>query len=243
MLALSIVIPTLDEARTLAGLLDDLATLRVRHEVIVVDGGSTDATIAVAERGNARLVRTRRGRGTQLRAGAAAATGATLCFVHADVRLPVAARDALESLATGGRAGAWAFRLRIDGRRWAYRLVEWGANARSSLLALPYGDQGLVIPRALYERVGGYADVPLMEDVLLARALRAVGGVQLLRAAVVVSARRWERDGVLRRSIRNLWLLVRFLTGDSPSRLASAYEAEPTTSGGHHHSSAPRSRR
>ena len=231
---LSVIVPALDEAAALGALLDDVARLRVPHEVIVVDGGSRDDTLALAERRGATVLRTTRGRGTQLRAGAEVARGAVLCFLHADVRLPVAARETLEKLAARDGVDAWAFRLKIDGPRWGYRLVEWSANVRSSLLALPYGDQGLVIGRELYDGVGGFADVPLMEDVLIARALQIVGGIALLPTAIVVSPRRWERDGLVRRSIRNLWLLVRFLAGASPAALAGAYEPQSLAGDGLH---------
>ena len=223
---LSMIIPALDESAALDALLGDVALLRVPHEVIVVDGGSVDDTVSLATRRGATVVRASRGRGTQLRAGADAASAPLLCFLHADVRLPAAAREILDALALREGVDAWAFRLKIDGRRWGYRLVEWSANVRSSLLALPYGDQGLVIGRGLYDGVGGFADVPLMEDVLIARALQIVGGIGLLRAAIVVSPRRWERDGVLRRSVRNLWLLARFLAGAPPAVLARAYQPE-----------------
>jgi rSAM/selenodomain-associated transferase 2 len=221
---ISVVIPTLDEAATLGALLDDLAELRAIHEVIVVDGGSDDDTTGIARARGATVLIAPRGRGTQLRAGAALARAPLLCFLHADVRLPSAARERLARLATDGAEGAWAFRLRLDGRRWSFRLIEWGANARSSLLGLPYGDQGLVISRGRYDAAGGFVDVPLMEDVLLARALRRLGGIALLPEAVIASARRWERDGALRRSARNLWLLARFAAGASPAALAARYE-------------------
>lgn len=227
---LSVVIPALDEGAALGYLLEDLALLRVAHEVIVVDGGSGDDTCAVAEAAGASVVHAARGRGTQLRAGAAAAGGDVLCFLHADVRLPSEAREALDTLAAVENVDAWAFRLRIDGRRSSYRLVEWSANMRSALLALPYGDQGLVIGRGLYDAVGGFADVPLMEDVLMARALQIVGGIALLPQSILVSPRRWERDGVVRRSVRNVWLLARFLAGAAPAALAGAYR--PDSAGG-----------
>ena len=223
---LSVIIPALDERAALDALLGDVALLRVPHEVIVVDGGSRDDTVSLATRRGATVIRAARGRGTQLRAGADAATAPLLCFLHADVRLPAPAREILDALALREGVDAWAFRLKIDGRRWGYRLVEWSANVRSSLLALPYGDQGLVIGRGLYDGVGGFADVPLMEDVLIARSLQIVGGIGLLGAAIVVSPRRWERDGVLRRSVRNLWLLARFLSGAPPAILARAYHPE-----------------
>lgn len=225
---LSVIVPALDESASLGALLGDLALVRIPHEVIVVDGGSADDTIAVAERCGASVVHAKRGRGSQLRAGAGVSRGALLCFLHADTRLPAEARDALEAFAMrqSGSVAAWSFRLRIDGRRWGYRLVEWSVNARSLLFSLPYGDQGLLIGRELYDRVGGFADVPLMEDVLIARALRSVGGIRLLRAAIVVSPRRWEREGIARRSVRNLWLLARFLAGASPAVLARTYRPE-----------------
>lgn len=223
---LSVIIPALDESVALDALLGDVALLRVPHEVIVVDGGSADDTVSLATRRGATVVHATRGRGTQLRTGADAATAPLLCFLHADVRLPATAREILDALALRDGVDAWAFRLKIDGRRWGYRLVEWSANVRSSLLALPYGDQGLVIGRGLYDGVGGFADVPLMEDVLIARALQIVGGIGLLSATIVVSPRRWERDGVLRRSVRNLWLLARFLAGAPPAVLARAYQPE-----------------
>lgn len=228
---LSIVIPALDECAVLGTLLGDLARLRTPHEVIVVDGGSVDGTGALAEAAGARVLHSARGRGTQLRTGAEQAGGDVLCFLHADVRLPAPAREALDRLAADRNVDAWAFRLRIGRRRWSYRVVEWMANARSSLLALPYGDQGLVIGRGLYDAVGGFADVPLMEDVLMARALQIVGGIALLPEAIIVSPRRWERDGVWRRSLRNVWLLARFLAGAPPAALAGAYH-RPSAGGG-----------
>lgn len=221
--SLSVVVPTLNERAAIGGLLDDLGQLRCPHEIIVVDGGSSDDTAAVASARGASVVRASRGRGSQLRAGAAAARAPLLCFLHADVRLSPDAREAIDRLVNARHDGAWAFHLRIDSGRLAYRFVEWVANARSRLLALPYGDQGLLITRSRYEAAGGFPDVPLMEDVLIARALGMRGGIELLPARLIVSPRRWERDGVLRRSVRNLWLLTRFLCGASPETLARAY--------------------
>lgn len=217
---LSVIIAALDESAALGALLGDVELLRAPHEVIVVDGGSSDDTVSLAARSGATIVHAERGRGTQLRTGADAASAPLLCFLHADVRLPLPARETLDALALRDGVDAWAFRLKIDGHHWGYRLVEWSARVRSSLLALPYGDQGLVIGRGLYDGVGGFADVPLMEDVLIARALQVVGGIGLLGEAIVVSPRRWDRVGLLRRSVRNLWLLARVLAGAPPAVLA-----------------------
>lgn len=221
---LSIVVPALDEAASLPALLADLSALTAPHEVVVADGGSTDGTPALARAAGARVVSAERGRGRQLAAGARAARGALLCFLHADARLDARAVAALDALARGSDApGAWAFLLAIDAPERVFRLVERGANARSRRLALPYGDQGLVVSRADYDAAGGYPPWPLMEDVALVRALNRRGRVRLLDAAVTVSARRWRRDGVARRTLANWWLMLRFLAGAEPERLARRY--------------------
>lgn len=230
---LSVVIPAVNEADALPRLLDDLAGLAGDDvEVLVVDGGSRDATARVAVERGARVLTGARGRGPQLRAGAAAARAPLLCFLHADARLDRDALAVLAGLARAprgpARAAAWAFRLRIDAPGFSYRLIEWGANQRAARFGLPYGDQGLVVTRAAYDAAGGYPAVPLMEDVALVRALgRALGRrgrVRLLAASVRVSARRWAHDGVWRRSAGNLLLLARYLAGTPPERLAAAYE-------------------
>jgi rSAM/selenodomain-associated transferase 2 len=223
---LSVVIPALDEAGSIGGLLDDLRGLEISHEVIVVDGGSRDATAEIARRAGATVVMSARGRGRQMRAGGNVATGAVLCFLHADVRLAPETVDAIADVASSGAQRAVAFRLAIDAPGWRYRVVERGAWLRSHVMRMPYGDQGIVMTRELYDAVGGIADVPLMEDVLLARALRASGGITIRSEWAVVSARRWERDGVFRRSAANLALLLRFLAGASPASLAERYRGE-----------------
>lgn len=220
---LSIVIPTVNEAGTLPRLLADLAPWSVPREVVVSDGSSSDATREVARAAGAHVLEGTRGRGAQLRRGAEHSRGEWFLFLHADTRLPPDAEPCLRH-AMACPPGAWAFRLGIDAPATTYRVIEFGANIRSRLLGLPYGDQGLLLPRSLYYAAGGFPDVPLMEDVALARALAPLGGIALLPAAVGVSARRWERDGVWRRSFRNLWILARWYSGVSPSTLAAEYE-------------------
>jgi rSAM/selenodomain-associated transferase 2 len=231
--ALSVVVPALDEARALPALLDALARgLRAPHEVVIADGGSADDTVALARAAGARVVASAPGRGRQLAAAVAAARAPLLCALHADARPSPAALARLDALAAATAAGrppadAFAFRLAIDAPGAAFRLVERAANARSRWLRLPYGDQGLVMTRAAYDAAGGYPPWPLMEDVALVRALGRVARVRLLDAAVAVSARRWERDGVVRRTLANWRLLARWALGASPERLAAVYHRAP----------------
>ena len=237
----SVVVPTLDEEQALPALLQDLRELAQGRtwrsgddptrppqpdiEVVVADGGSTDRTVAIAEAAGARVVHASRGRGHQLRAGAAAARGGWLLFLHADVRLPRShGRVAFPVLEGTDRRVAWWFPLRIDAPGLAYRLIELGTSLRSRLLGLPYGDQGLLIHRALYDATGGYDAVPLMEDVILVRRLHRWGRLRALHLPLAVSARRWQRDGVLRRTLRNWGVLARWMLGASPESLARRYE-------------------
>lgn len=223
---LSVVVPALDEAAGIGALLADLAPLLrdEANEVVVVDGGSRDATAAIAEAAGARVVQAPRGRGLQLRAGAAAARAGWLLFLHADVRVShVALGLALDCVEADRRDEAYWFRLAIDGPGVALRLVERAANLRSRLLGLPYGDQGLLVHRTLYDAVGGFDAVPLMEDVALVRRLARTGRLREIRAPLLVSPRRWQRDGVVRRTLRNQEILLRWLLGASPERLAERY--------------------
>jgi len=220
---LSIIIPALNEERSIGALLDDVGALAIAHEVIVVDGGSSDETVTVAARRGARVVWARRGRGVQLAAGARAASAPMLCFLHADVRLHEPARRELEALMSSRAAGAFAFRFRIDARGWRYRVIERGTNLRVRLFGLPYGDQGLIVSRADYDATGGYRDVPLMEDVAMVDALRAVTVIRALRSSLPVSARRWEHDGPFTRMLRNWRLMLAYRLGASPHSLAARY--------------------
>ena len=227
---LSVVVPALDEAATLPALLDALrGGLRLAHEVVVADGGSADATRELARAAGARVVEAPRGRGRQLAAGADAALGDALWFLHADARPDAALLAGVAALAAGHATGrpltaAWAGRLAIDAPGPALRAVAAGANLRARVLGLPYGDQGLLVSRAHYRAAGGFPAWPLMEDVALVRALRATGvPVRLLDGHVIVSARRWQRDGVVRRTLGNWRLLARFLAGADPEALARRY--------------------
>jgi rSAM/selenodomain-associated transferase 2 len=221
---LSIVIPTLDAAAVLPATLAALAGNAAVREVVVADGGSADDTVAIARAAGARIVAAPRGRGPQLAAGAAAASGGWLLFLHADCRpapgweAAVAAFVAAPEAA--GRAGYFA--LLLDDPHPAARRLERIVAWRCRVLALPYGDQGLLIARALYDRVGGYAALPLMEDVDLVRRL---GRRRLapLGAAVTASARRYRAGGYVRRPLRNLGCLALYCAGVPAPLIARLY--------------------
>jgi rSAM/selenodomain-associated transferase 2 len=226
---LSVIIPTWNEGDALGGLLTCLRGLRAQHELIVVDGGSGDDTTAIARAMGATVIDSEACRGLQLRIGAAAARAPCLCFLHADIRLDTHALADVDTLASSGAAGAYAFRLRIGSDGWSYRLIEAGANLRSRIFGLPYGDQGLIVGREVYEVAGGFPAQPLMEDVALVRALKRFSRVHLLDSTVMVSGRRWAAEGPLRRSARNLTLLARYFAGQSPEVLARSYRSRPSS--------------
>lgn len=219
---LSVIIPTLDAAPVLpaclSALVEGLEAGMIR-EVIVSDGGSRDATPAIAEASGAVVVTGPASRGGQLRRGAEAAQGAWLLVLHADTVLPEGwTRAADAQMRAGGPA---AFRLCFDASGVMPALVAGWANLRSRVFGLPYGDQGLLIPKGVYEATGGYPDIPLMEDVALARRLR--GRIALMPLAVTTDAGRYARAGWLRRGARNLGTLARYLCGADPYRLAARY--------------------
>ena len=219
-LNLSIVIPALNAARTLSACIERLDGA---SEIIVVDGGSTDGTAELAVAHGARLLTAARGRGTQLRAGGAAAKGDWLLFLHADTLLDPGWRPAVQQHVADAPDAAACFRFRLDAASWQARIIESVVAARVRLLGLAYGDQGLLISRMLYDSVGGYAPLPLMEDVDL---VRRIGRrrLRLLDAGAVTSAERWRRDGWFRRSARNLLCAGLYGAGVSPERVARLYD-------------------
>jgi rSAM/selenodomain-associated transferase 2 len=218
---ISVIIPTLNAAealpRCLAALSEGLQAGLIR-ELVISDGGSGDATRAMADAAGAVLVRGPASRGGQLRRGVAASEGAWLLVLHADTVLAPGWTEAVAAALEAG--GAWHFRLRFDARGPAPALVAGWANLRARAFGLPYGDQGLLLRRAEYEAAGGYPDIPLMEDVALVRAL---GRLRALEAEAVTSAARYRRQGWLRRGARNLWTLARYFAGADPQALAERY--------------------
>ncbi len=190
-------------------------------EVVVADGGSTDRTREIAAALGARVVEVQPGRARQMNAGAAAASGDVLLFLHADTLLPNRYDRLLCRVLSRPGTIAGAFRLGIDSPRPSLRLVEWLANWRSRALQMPYGDQALFLRREAFDAVGGFADVPAMEDFECVRRLRRAGRVEISPAAVVTSGRRWLCAGVLRTTLLNQLCVVACLAGVSLKRIAS----------------------
>jgi rSAM/selenodomain-associated transferase 2/rSAM/selenodomain-associated transferase 1 len=220
--SVSVIIPTLNEAEHLPLTLSH-ARAGEPLEIIVADGGSRDETLRIAQSHGASSVKVAPGRARQMNEGAAVARGETFLFLHADTLLPATYRDAL--LTSLRRpdvvGGAFRFRLRDPFRgRW---LVEGTTNLRSRLWRMPYGDQALFVRRWIFDELGGFSDLPIMEDYEFVRRLRRIGKLALLEAPVLTSARRWQHLGFLRTTIINRLVILGFRCGVSPAKLAALY--------------------
>ncbi len=217
------VIPTYNAADGLAALLPQLAPHVTR--IVVADGGSTDGTLTMAIENGARIALGDAGRGGQLRRGASWARDCDwILFLHADSELPEAWPEKVSTFIKTHNDAAGYFDFKFKSGGWKAAILERLVRARCAVFALPYGDQGLLISRALYRSLGGYSDIPLFEDVEIVRKL---GRARLKRIgiALTTSAAKYERDGFFRRGWRNVRLLRRYLGGESPDALARAYTA------------------
>ena len=218
---ITVIIPTLNAEHSLTDCLTALmegVDAGLICELIVSDGGSEDATRIVADAWGAQIIEGAASRGGQLRRGCAKAKGDWLLILHADTQLAQGWSAPVIAHLKGRKAG-W-FQLRFDSTGFAARFVAGWANLRSRL-GLPYGDQGLLLPRTLYQSLGGYPDQPLMEDVAMARLLK--GHLTRIDCAAITSADKYHKAGWLRRGGRNLWSLIRYFAGVSPQDLAKAY--------------------
>ena len=219
---LSIIVPALDEAAGIAAALEALAPLRAAgHEVIVVDGGSADATAAIAAPLADRVIRAPRGRARQMNAGAAIAAGDALLFLHADTRLPEHAAELV--IGALERCGWGRFDVRIEGRSRWLAVVAFCMNWRSRLTGIATGDQAMFIRRDVFVRAGGFPDIPLMEDVALSTRLKTISVPACVAARAVTSGRRWERRGVLRTVLLMWQLRLAYFLGARPEDLARRY--------------------
>jgi uncharacterized protein len=216
---ISVIIPTLNEAKTLPAALAGVGPAE-DVETIVVDGGSLDETVAVAEALGAKAISGPKGRGSQMNRGAAEATGDILLFLHADTRLPLGwAVHVRRELTYPGVSGG-AFRFRTDGKQWSFRIIEHLANFRATCLQMPYGDQALFVRSDLFRRIGGFPDLPVMEDFEFVRQVRKRGRVSIAPAEAQTSSRRWKRSGIWQTSVLNQVIVIGYLLGLSPATLS-----------------------
>jgi rSAM/selenodomain-associated transferase 2 len=221
---ISVIVPTLNEAARIAHSLEPLQALRGDgHELIVVDGGSSDATLGCVEPFADRCLTAVRGRASQMNAGAEAACGDVLWFVHADTRAGAEQGRAVVSACAD--AEAWGrFDVRLSGRQLLLRAVERMMNLRSRVTGLATGDQALFVTRRLFDRVGGFPQIPLMEDIEISRRLRRLRPPLCLHETVVTSSRRWETQGVTRTMALMWYLRAAYAVGVPAHRLAALYD-------------------
>ncbi len=218
---ISVIIPVLNEAKILERTLSQLQPTLGSHELIVVDGGSADTSVHIAEK-YARVITSERGRAKQLNAGAAAAIGDILVFLHADIWLESGALAAVVSALSSGYVGG-GFRQKIDGRSVLYRLIEMSGDIRGMYLKVFYGDSGIFLARTDFEKIGGFPNVPILEEMEFSRALRRLGKTTLLTPYIHISARRWEASGIVRTTLNNWLITLLYSFGVSPKKLAKLY--------------------
>lgn len=220
-MAVSIIIPALNEAACIARTIRSVRVQRA-GEIIVVDGGSEDDTAMQAD-GADQILHSPPGRAVQMNAGAARASGVHLLFLHADCTLEQGALAALEKCLARRGVIAGCFSMRVQAEGWQFRAIDWCATARVRLTGLVYGDQGLFVRRADFERFGGFPPVRFMEDVFMSTELRRRGRIVVLPQQIYVSSRRWKKNGVVGQTLRNWTLTALAAAGAHPDRLARYY--------------------
>ena len=218
----SVIIPVLDEEKTIASTVNNVRSLGP-EEVLVVDGGSTDRTREISEQAGATVFLGPRGRACQMNRGAQEATGDVFLFLHADTQLPVSAFDDVKLALKDPEFVGGRFDVKLDGNRWSLRVVGTMINFRSRLTKVATGDQAIFVRRRVFEELGGFPDIPLMEDIAFCSALKRKGKVACLRSRVITSARRWEVEGVWRTVVRMWTLKLLYLIGVSPMKLRQYY--------------------
>jgi rSAM/selenodomain-associated transferase 2 len=223
-MSLSIIVPMLNEEAGIGATLSGLRELGA--EIIAVDGGSSDKSVEIAQALADQVVHATRGRARQMNAGAAVAQGEVLLFLHADTRLPPAV-DRLIFEAIAGGADWGRFDVRISGDSIWFPVIAAFMNQRSRLTGIATGDQAIFVKRSAFEQVGGFPDLPLMEDIVISQRLKQLSHPACLHAKVTTAGRRWEKHGVLRTILTMWWLRLRFFFGADPKQLAIEYGYAP----------------
>ncbi|MBW4689664.1 MAG: TIGR04283 family arsenosugar biosynthesis glycosyltransferase [Komarekiella atlantica HA4396-MV6] len=220
-----IIIPVLNEARNIN---EAITTIQpsTNIEVIVVDGGSQDNTLEIAQSLGVKIISSSPGRAAQMNAGAMATSGEILLFLHADTRLPAEFDAMIRTALQRPQTVAGAFNLRIDASLLSLRWVEWGVNWRSRFCQMPYGDQAIFLTKEVFQQIGRFPELPIMEDFELMRRLKCIGKIVIIPVPVVTSARRWLQKGVFKTMLLNQIIIIAYLLGVSPKRLHSWYRRE-----------------
>lgn len=219
---ISVIIPVLNEANTIGSILERLVDTD-NVEVIVVDGGSQDETVTVVRSRNVQVISTPPGRACQMNAGAARATGDILLFLHADTRLPANFDRLIRQALQEPQTIAGAFELRIDAQQFSLRLIERLVNWRSRFFSMPYGDQAIFLKATVFHTIGGFPNLPIMEDFEFIRRLQPQGRITIVPASVLTSGRRWERLGIIKTTLINQLIIIGYFGGLSPDKLAQWY--------------------
>lgn len=219
---ISIIIPVLNEAGIIAKTINSTQTGQ-NIEIIVADGGSTDSTAEIAAKAGAKVINSPKGRALQMNRGASQATGQILLFLHADTILSPGYDSMIRQALQQSRTVAGAFELQIDGLHPGLRLVETAVNLRSRWLQMPYGDQAIFMPTQLFQQLGGFPEMPIMEDFAIIKKLQAKGKINIVELPVRTSARRWQKKGILKTTLINQLVIVGYFLGVSPTRLADWY--------------------
>ena len=221
---ISVIIPTLNEELTLAQSLKSARSGK-DMEIIVSDGGSLDKTCIIAKQFVDKVISSPTGRGVQLNRGADASSGDILLFLHADSILPKGWDDLVRETLDDTRIAGGAFSFALPRRSLPFSFISFMANFRSRFFKLPYGDQAIFVRREIFEKIGGFREIPIMEDVELVKGMRRLGKLGILDLPVITSSRRWEKEGWIRTTFRNLMLLFLYHLGVSPKRLYRFYRA------------------
>ncbi|MBD2682242.1 MULTISPECIES: TIGR04283 family arsenosugar biosynthesis glycosyltransferase [Nostoc] len=222
---ISIIIPAINEAGNIK---EAIATTKnsINIEVIVVDGGSSDDTAAIAQSLGVKVISSSPGRAVQMNAGAVAASGEILLFLHADTRLPAGFDEMICTALQQPGTVAGAFNLRIDASLLSLRWVEFGVKWRSHFCQMPYGDQAIFLSKAVFQEIGGFPELPIMEDFELMRRLKVKGRIAIISTPVVTSARRWLQKGVFKTTLVNQIVIIAYFLGVSPARIRRWYRGE-----------------
>lgn len=218
---ISVIIPILNEAKILEKTLSQLQSELGAHELIVVDGGSTDGSVHIAEK-YGKVIGSEPGRAKQLNTGAASATGNILIFLHADIWIEPGALASVEIALSSGYVGG-GFQQKIDGTHFLYRAIETAGNMRGKYLKVFYGDSGIFLKRADFEKIGGFPEVPILEEMEFSKKLRRLGKTTLITPHIHISARRWETKGILRTTLNNWLIMLLYFLKFSPAQLAKLY--------------------